>query len=202
MNITEAIKELWKEGFFESHRAPKETKNQLREKYGMNPSNISVGLKRCSFLRKEKNGWIQKIRYGLEERSNKHSPDDLASIIDDKRLVNACKTNFDSENYSDCVFNAIRHLEVRIRKKAGLSAEDYGVDLIEKAFKPRTGVLTIPSCSTPSELDGFKQIVRGIIQFHRNPKGHREDRLGKNPTLRIIAYVDYLLTIVETAEKR
>jgi hypothetical protein len=40
------------------------------------------------------------------------------------------------------------------------------------------------------------------MMFHRNAKGHREEQIDKTSALKIIGYVDYLLQIVDTAEKR
>ncbi|MBU0470534.1 MAG: TIGR02391 family protein [Nanoarchaeota archaeon] len=206
MKINEGIRNLWKESFFEIHVSPQVVKKELNSKYGMNPSNVIMNLKSCkSFLRKESKGWIQKIRHSVKVHStlvNYGVENELYAISNDKRLIKSCESNFESGNYWDAVFNALRHMEVRVRKKSGLSASDVGADLMEKAFKPNVGNLKIPCCATSGEEDGFKLITKGMMMFHRNAKGHREELIDKELAIKIIGYVDYLLQIVGTSEIR
>lgn len=204
MGINESIRVLWAERYFETHRKVKEIKGKLSKGYGINPSNLSVNLKSCKkFLRNETSGWIQRMRY---ESSNApkltKSKSRLLEYVTDSRLLNSCKLEFESGNYWDSVFKVLRHLEVRTRQKSKLTASEHGADLMEKAFKPNVGVLKIPTCATVGEEDGFKQIMKGMMMFHRNAKGHREESIDKNLALKIIGYTDYLLTILETAEHR
>jgi len=162
-------------------------------------------LKSCDFIRKETKGWIQKIRYASKIATRvAESPKqiELQDITRDIALIKACKDDYNSGNYWDAVFKALRHMEVRVRKKAGLAASEIGADLMEKAFKPNIGALKIPSCATPGEEDGFKLITKGMMMFHRNAKGHREETIDKTLALKIIGYTDYLLQIIETAEQR
>lgn len=203
MKIKTGIKELWKEGFFEEHRMPSQVRLALKNRYGMNPANISMNLKNCKdFLRKENSGWIQKIRYSVKTQAEHNPPNELTlyNVVKDKYLLKACELNYKNANYGDMVFNGLRHLEVRVRKKGKLNASDTGADLIEKALKPNQGSLLIPCCATSGEADGFKLITKGIMQFHRNPRGHREESIDKKLALNIIGYVDYLLEIINTAE--
>jgi len=205
MKINEAIKNMWEEGFFEKHQSISDVKKELDTRYGIHPSNTVMQLKTCVFLRRENKGWIQKNRSVQKIFAGKvDSPRkiELQDIASDKSLLKACKDNYNSGNYWDAVFNALRHLEVRVRKKSGLPASEVGADLMEKAFKPGVGALKIPSCATPGEEDGFKLITKGMMMFHRNAKGHREETIDKTLALKIIGYVDYLLTILDTAEKR
>jgi len=200
MKITDAVHALWTTGFFEKDKQTNEVKLALQEKYGMNPSNISETLRTRKFLRRPKSGWLQRKRFGLSK--SKKSEEELHYHIEDSRLQNACKTNFDAGNYWDAVFNGLRHLEVRVRKHAKLTAADVGVDLMEKAFKPRAGKLAVPACETSGEQDGFKQIMKGLMLFHRNAKGHREEEIDKCDALKILGYIDYLLAIVGSSKRR
>jgi uncharacterized protein (TIGR02391 family) len=206
IRINEAIVELWKEQFFETYQSPINIEKKLRDKYGMNPSNVTMNLKLCKhIIRKEDKGWIQRIRYSEKSSFQKQTVSkdlELCDITNDKMLIKACESNYKSGNYWDTVFNALRHMEVRVRNKSGLSAADVGADLMEKAFKPNVGILKIPTCATAGEEDGFKLITKGMMIFHRNAKGHREELIDKNLALKIISYVDYLLQVVDTAQKR
>ena len=88
------------------------------------------------------------------------------------------------------------------RSKANLNPDDTGVDLITKAFHNRNGKLKIPSCETSSEEEGFFHILRGIVMFHRNAKGHREGSIDKKRALQIVQYIDYLIDMIESATIR
>ena len=204
MKINQAIKILWTDGFFESHRGVQEVKNELDVRYGIHPSNTTTQLKSCNFLRKEKKGWIQKKRHNIVTSTKTDIPRGLTlqDVTCDNSLIRACKNAYESGNYWDTVFNALRHMEVRVRRRSGLPAADVGADLMEHAFKPNVGSLKIPTCATPGEEDGFKNITKGMMMFHRNAKGHREEKINKTLALKIIGYVDYLLQILDTAEKR
>jgi len=206
MKINDGIRELWKEGFFEEHSEPNKIKQKLKDKFGMNPSNITMNLKSCSkILRKERNGWIQKIRYSVKVNSKEKlasRPITLYDVATDSKLLKSCESNYKSGNDWDMVFNALRHMETRVRKKGSFSPSEVGADLMEKAFKPVVGVLKVPTCATPGEEDGFKLITKGMMMFHRNAKGHREETIDRALALKIIGYVDYLLKIIDTTEKR
>ena len=206
MKINDGIRELWKEGFFEEHSEPNKIKQKLKDKFGMNPSNVTMNLKSCNkILRKEKDGWIQKIRYSVKTSSeNKVSvrPINLYDVTTDSKLLKVCETNYKAGNDWDMVFNALRHMETRVRKKGSFPSSEIGADLMEKAFKPNVGVLKVPSCATPGEEDGFKSIAKGMMMFHRNAKGHREETIDRELALKIIGYIDYLLKIIDKAEKR
>lgn len=133
---------------------------------------------------------------------NKNEIKDVKSLIKNIGLLNACKTCLDNGDSWDACGHALRHLEVKIREKAGLSADYTGVDLINEAFKTDGGKLKIPSCATISEEKGFHLILLGVMQFHRNAKGHREGILDEDCAIKIVLYIDYLLEIIKTAVPR
>lgn len=137
-----------------------------------------------------------------EGDSNTSNISSIADLLDDSELWDACKASFENEEYWDACAFAFRHLEIKIRAKSDLSAEDYGVDLVTKAFKPRSGILKIPSCAAVAEEEGFLLIIRGIMQFHRNAKVHRKESMRERDAVKILCYVDYLLDILKTAVKR
>jgi len=202
MKINDAIKDLWKNNFFNLHRSPYDVKSQLFNDYGITCSNITMQLKSCkSFLRKETKGWIQKMKYSHEYENDSRKSSDIERLLDNENLWRACKSSFESGEYWDACLHAFRHLETKIREKAGLSPDEHGVDLVNKAFNPSQGILKIPNCATRSEEEGFFFINRGIVMFHRNAKGHREGEVERKDAIKIICYVDYLLNIVRTAHK-
>ncbi len=127
----------------------------------------------------------------------------LANFITDVRLVSACESLFiagKEKDYWDMVLLAGRHLETRLREKANLPSSVHGIAVVDKCFKVKGGILTPTVCKDLAEAEGFYFILRGIIQFHRNDKGHNEGRMDKNRALQIVGYVDYLLQIVESSK--
>jgi uncharacterized protein (TIGR02391 family) len=205
MIINAAIRELWKTGFFLQHRKPREVKKKLFDEYQITCSNISQQLKSCKrFLRTEKKGWIQKANYSQAESkvASKNKKDSIENLLDNSELWSACRASFESTDYWDACLHALRHLETKIREKSELAAEDLGINLVTKAFHPKNGILRIPSCAARAEEEGFHLINRGIVLFHRNAKGHREGITSRKNAVKIICYVDYLLEILKTAEKR
>lgn len=145
---------------------------------------------------------IEELKVYISETiiSSKNIPEiKLEDVIDTKGLISACKIAFYSGDYWNACLHAYIHLETKIRKKCNLSADNHGVALINKAFNSSTGILKIPHCKTTSEEDGFQLINRGFVLYHRNVKGHREGEIGKKDAIKIIAYVDYLIGILNTA---
>ena len=74
--------------------------------------------------------------------------------------------------YELAVFAAMKAVEIRVRKLAGLSDAAFGVDLMKKAFGT-TGALTDPS-ATGGEREGTRELFSGAYGVLRNPAGHRE----------------------------
>lgn len=70
------------------------------------------------------------------------------------------------------VFVAMKAVEVRVRRLAGLTDADYGVPLMNRAFGP-TGPLTDPA-STPGEQEGTRCLFVGAYAVLRNPSGHTD----------------------------
>lgn len=204
MGVKETIIELWKTDFFNNYRSVSQINQRMLKDYGVTCSNTSVILKNCKdFLRKGKVGWIQKRGHSTKEhKMNSKKGADLEILLDNKNLWSACKSSFENGDYWDACLHAFRHLETKIRNKCELSADEHGVDLVNKAFNSNQGILKIPSCATHSEEEGFHSINRGIVLFHRNAKGHREGSIERKDAIKIICYVDYILNILNTAQKR
>jgi len=65
----EAIEKLWKRGFFKPpYKKTKDIKNKALKSYGCTCSNWAVLLRKSKFLRKDKQGWIQK--YNAEKEGS------------------------------------------------------------------------------------------------------------------------------------
>lgn len=121
---------------------------------------------------------------------------DCAKFIDPK-LYERCK----DKDYHDVVTNAFPILEDRIRDKIGVDPSYSGRKLIDYAFNPKTGKLTLGE--TKSEREALYFIFQGALGLLRNPPSHRltEDE-GTIETFEIICMVDLLLRIIDKAKFR
>lgn len=118
---------------------------------------------------------------------------ECAKFIDPK-LYERCK----DKDYHDVVTNAFTVLEDKIRAKIGVGASYSGIRLIDYAFNPNTGKLTLGE--TESERESFYLIFRGSLGFLRNPPSHRFTEDESNiEAFEIICMVDLLLRIVDKA---
>jgi uncharacterized protein (TIGR02391 family) len=71
------------------------------------------------------------------------------------------------------VFGVMRAVEIRVRMLSGLPHDDFGKDLMNKAFASAGGPLTDPS-ALKGEKDGMRMLFMGAYAVLRNPAGHRE----------------------------
>jgi len=139
------------------------------------------------------------ISFDLEEKASPIMSGILrecAKFIDPK-LYERCK----DKDYHDVVTNAFPILEDRIRAKIGADPSYSGRKLIDEAFNPKTGKLTLGE--TASEREAFYFIFQGALGFLRNPPSHRlTEEENNTETFEIICMVDLLLKIVDKAKLR
>jgi len=130
---------------------------------------------------------------------------DLVSKVDLKldRILKECKPMIDEElfentngkNYDDTVTNAFKVLEERLRKKLGLAASVYGDNLINYAFNPETGKISLGE--TIAEKQAVFFLFKGVNGWYRNPAAHRFIRDEGFTTFQVISIVDYLLKLIK-----
>jgi len=125
----------------------------------------------------------------------------LEQVLKNGDLLHKCLDLFNGEKYDSAVFSAFKLVEEAVRAKAGLSEEDFGVNLMSKAFNPSTGKLSIPTLKLPAEQEGIHSLFRGAIAVFKNPSSHRtinyESRFS---VLQTIVVAELLLNIVATAQ--
>ena len=127
----------------------------------------------------------------------------LADVVCDQVLLARISDLYLSWNYEEAIFSAFRHVEERLRDKAGLGAGDLGVDLVKKALHPTEGCLRIPSCQTASEEEGVHLLFRGAFQFIKNPGSHRTINWNDSQMAgQAIVFADLLLRIIDEAAPR
>lgn len=118
----------------------------------------------------------------------------------DPILIRKVKPEFIRGDYELAVFSAFKEVEVRVREKGGFENTDLGVDLMRKAFKPKTGPLTDKSASA-GEQQAMMDLFAGAIGTHKNPSSHRyvefQDAKEVADTIRL---ANHLLRIVDRVE--
>ena len=67
MKPKEALEELWKANYFKEYRQKKELEKYILKKFGCTCANWHIMLKLSGFLRKDKEGWIQKYPFENDE---------------------------------------------------------------------------------------------------------------------------------------
>ena len=117
----------------------------------------------------------------------------------DPILVRKVKPSFIRGDYDTAVFQAFKEVEVRVRKKAGLTNKEYGVDLMKKAFGPPSAPL-VDKTSPRGEQTAKMELFAGAIGTYKNPSSHREVELDPNEAADIIHIANQLLRIIDFIE--
>lgn len=98
--------------------------------------------------------------------------------------------------YDLAVFSAFRAVEIEVRRAAELSENDYGVDLIDRAFKPHEGPLAHTSLPE-SEQVRMRELFRGAVGVFKNPSSHRAvNYTDPLEVVGIIRFADVLMRVV------
>ncbi|MFZ5629327.1 MAG: TIGR02391 family protein [Spirochaetota bacterium] len=118
-------------------------------------------------------------------------------------LLDAIQGNYDKNNFTETITDAIIFLSSTIRNRANLDLD--GVALIGKAFGSEEPVLKINSLRTESEKNaqrGFEHLLRGVFQGIRNPRSHEKHSDNRETCHSVVAIVNYALNIVESSTER
>ncbi|MCX6755176.1 MAG: TIGR02391 family protein [Candidatus Nomurabacteria bacterium] len=114
----------------------------------------------------------------------------------DPVLVEKVKPTFIRGDYETAVFQAFREVEVRVRLKAGLAETDIGIELMSKAFKANTGLLTDKVAPVPEQL-AKHNLFSGAIGFLKNPTSHRVVSYNDpNEVADLIRFANQLLRLI------
>jgi uncharacterized protein (TIGR02391 family) len=122
------------------------------------------------------NNWVVVTRAGREALADPNlmaalGARELLGRELDQRLAKARRT-FEAGDYDTAVHQALKEVEVQVRKAGGFAATDIGVDLVTQAFKPNAGPLADTAAPT-AEQEGVMQMFRGAFAAYRNPVSHR-----------------------------
>lgn len=107
--------------------------------------------------------------------------------------------------YDTAVFQSFREVEIAVRAAGNFGVDDYGTDLMRKAFRPApknnqpsapAGPLTdtqLPS----AEQEAMANLFAGAIGLYKNPQSHRQVPTKPEDAAEVIMFASQLLRIVD-----
>lgn len=113
----------------------------------------------------------------------------------------AISNTYETENYSHAVLDAMHYLSNVLREKSGLDGD--GHSLVGAALGGSSPVLRVNKLQTETEKNiqrGLEQLLRGMYQFIRNPRGHEQTEDSKTTADAIILFINYVLSILEQSQ--
>ena len=103
--------------------------------------------------------------------------------------------------YDVAVFQAMKQVEISVRRTATMADSEVGVSLMRKAFHTTDGRLS-DQVTLPAEREATMALFAGAIGLFKNPQSHREVSL-QNPdeAIEVVLLANHLLRIVDTRAK-
>jgi uncharacterized protein (TIGR02391 family) len=129
------------------------------------------------------------------KRGNLLRRDSLDPVLEEKAWA-----LFIRGDYDVAVFQAFKLVEVRVRTLGSFSEADYGVDMMQRAFRPG-GPLADPS-QQPAEQEAIRSLFAGAIGVFKNPGSHRDVRVEAPEAVEAIYLANTLLRVLGHAEAR
>ncbi|MDY0884319.1 TIGR02391 family protein [Dongia soli] len=126
----------------------------------------------------------------------------LYNSIRDETLRNRCADLLSAPGSFDRVINqATQVLEDRIRIKSDNQEGLSGTQLVNKVLVSDVAKTVLKVSADPDEHRGFCDIMRGMMGAFRNPTHHHiSEEFSREDALKVCAFVDNLLRIVDKAE--
>ena len=143
-----------------------------------------------SFITRKGQRLLEEENFEAYKKANLFPSDMDAVIIKDVRPL------FVRGDYDTAVFRAFKEIEVRVRKKGNFPNEDFGVDLMRKAFGTN-GPLANKE-ATKGERDAVRELFSGTLGTFKNPSSHREVRFtDPKEVIDVICVANQLLRMVD-----
>ena len=118
-------------------------------------------------------------------------------------LWEVIQKNYESDNFTGAILDAIFKLTDTIRNKTGLEGD--GASLIGQAFGGENPQIKLNKLQTDSEKDvqkGIQEILRGIYSGIRNPRSHDSMTDDRESAEAIIIFIGYLLKLIDQSKLR
>jgi uncharacterized protein (TIGR02391 family) len=112
------------------------------------------------------------------------------------KLAEKVRPMFMRGDYDVAVFQAFKDIEVAVRKASKLTDSDIGRKLMQTAFRPEGGPLTVVG-SDKGEQVGLMDLFSGAIGYCKNPASHRSPGYIDIEAAQLIAFASFLLNQVE-----
>lgn len=103
-------------------------------------------------------------------------------------------------DYDSAVFQAFKEVEIAVRNAGNYDEQDFGVNLMRKAFNVTTGKLTNTKLPD-SERKAMSNLFAGAIGTYRNPYSHRHVSVTAEEAAEIIIFASHLLRVVDSREQ-
>ena len=100
-------------------------------------------------------------------------------------------------DYDIAILQAYKEVEVAVRNAGDYTKEDYGTDLMRRAFHVDNGPLTDQNEPKP-EREATAHLFAGAIGRYKNPHSHRIVLVTAEETVAIIMFASHLLEIVNS----
>jgi uncharacterized protein (TIGR02391 family) len=103
-------------------------------------------------------------------------------------------------DFGNAVATAFKAVEEQVRGAAGLTAHEYGADLMRKAFDPSNGPLT-DMAQPEGERKALPSFFASAMGYFRNPNAHRTVPMTVREAQDQAMLASHLLRIVDTRRK-
>ena len=107
---------------------------------------------------------------------------------------------FHDKHYEHSVFVAYKFIEIRIREKIGAKPQEYGANLIKKAFNPDNGLLT-DNDLPKSERAALCKYIEGVYGYYKNPSSHREIKMNSSEAMDKLLVANDIHKIIDRSKK-
>ena len=114
-------------------------------------------------------------------------------------LPPSCVKALSSGDYERVQFEALRAVEVAVRRAGKLPNNLVGVQLMRRAFDPKVGPLADPTAEH-AEREAMAHLFAGAIGALKNPASHRETAPTREEAARTLVFASYLLAVVDEQE--
>jgi len=112
------------------------------------------------------------------------------------RLRGTCLKALRSGDYERVQFEALRSVEVAVRRVGGFPNNLVGVQLMRRAFEPNKGPLA-DLTADPAEQEAAAHLFAGAIGALKNPTSHREVSPSREKAAQTLVFASYLLGVVD-----
>lgn len=114
------------------------------------------------------------------------------------KIIQRCQQLFETGQYDDAIFNAMKTVEEEIRSRASAAPTDLGVALVSKVMNPNQPKLIFSSVN--AEQEAAHSMYRGAIGSFKNPLSHRFlDTSDPIKTFEILGFASLLMRMLDDA---